>query len=76
MNPCQHGGVCTDHTGGFICSCNAGYTGDRCQININDCAHNPCLNGGTCIDEVNSYSCHCFPPFDGDRCQYKYVVEF
>lgn len=72
-NPCQHGGVCTDHLNGYVCSCSTGYTGEQCQTNIDDCINHPCLHGGTCIDGINSYSCHCALPYDGDRCQYELV---
>lgn len=60
-----------DRAGGFVCLCAPGYTGDRCQKNVDDCASNPCLHGGICIDGVNTFSCHCALPYDGDRCQYK-----
>lgn len=72
-NPCQHGGVCTDHLNGYMCSCSTGYTGEQCETNIDDCVNHPCLHGGTCIDGINSYSCHCSLPYDGDRCQYELV---
>ena len=28
------------------CTCVAGYTGDDCTVNIDDCDPNPCENGG------------------------------
>ena len=27
----------------------AGWTGETCSVNIDDCATNPCQNGGTCF---------------------------
>ena len=33
---------------GFECDCDAGYTGDMCEVDIDECAPGPCLNGGTC----------------------------
>ena len=43
-----------DEVNGFNCSCAAGFTGQICSINIDDCAVNPCDNAGTCV--VRSYS--------------------
>jgi len=50
---------CTHGINTRNCVCNAGYEGDRCQTNINDCSPNPCQNGGVCTDLVNDYLCTC-----------------
>ena len=64
------GGSCmTTDDNNYSCSCRAGFAGDNCEININDCDVNPCFNSGTCIDEVNSFRCMCVPGFIGDLCQ-------
>ncbi|GIY72356.1 neurogenic locus notch homolog protein 2 [Caerostris extrusa] len=34
----------------------AGFTGPRCEININECDSNPCQNEGTCLDERGGFS--------------------
>ena len=67
-NPCQNGGTCTDDVGGYICTCQPGFTGTDCEINIDDCSPNPCLNGGTCVDGVDSYFCSCAAGFTGTNC--------
>ncbi len=54
------------------CTCNAGYTGNRCQTEINECASNPCMNGGVCTDLVNKYTCACNEPYYGHRCEAMY----
>ena len=41
--------ITQDRINGYMCTCEAGWTGERCDINIDDCAHNPCQNGGTCF---------------------------
>lgn len=41
------------------CSCEAGFTGTHCEININDCLQNKCENNSTCIDLVQAYKCKC-----------------
>ncbi|KAI0239923.1 Mucin-like protein [Lamellibrachia satsuma] len=46
-----------------------GYTGDRCETDINECASNPCTNGASCVDAVNSYSCSCRAGYTGDGCE-------
>ncbi|CAL8252359.1 unnamed protein product [Merluccius merluccius] len=73
LRPCLNGGQCIDDciTGNpsFTCSCLAGFTGRRCQIDVDECSSSPCQNGGTCRDQINSFSCHCPPGFSGPLCQ-------
>ena len=40
-------------------SCAAGYEGETCEENIDDCARQPCANGGTCKDRVHNFKCFC-----------------
>ena len=37
-----------DGVAGFTCSCVAGWEGDTCNVNTNDCGSESCLNGGIC----------------------------
>uniref|UniRef100_A0A671W0Q0 Sushi, nidogen and EGF like domains 1 n=1 Tax=Sparus aurata TaxID=8175 RepID=A0A671W0Q0_SPAAU len=73
LRPCLNGGQCIDDciTGNpsFTCSCLAGFTGRRCQINVDECASHPCQNGGTCEDQINSFICHCPPGYTGSQCE-------
>ena len=48
-----------------------GFTGNQCQINIDDCNINGkhlCQNGGRCVDGVNTYTCDCPPNYTGAYC--------
>lgn len=57
------------HGGARMCSCRSGFTGQRCEVNVNECAGNPCLNGGTCQDRINEYSCACPAGYGGRNCE-------
>lgn len=35
--PCKHGGTCIDLIGGFRCECPLEWTGDVCQVDVNEC---------------------------------------
>ncbi|CAM9260590.1 unnamed protein product [Chrysoparadoxa australica] len=57
---CIHGGHCNRTLAVAVCSsCDTGYAGDLCEIDIDDCAENPCAPGWNCTDGVNTYSCTC-----------------
>lgn len=43
----------------------AGFAGQNCEENIDDCPGNNCRNGGTCVDGVNTYNCQCPPEWTG-----------
>ncbi|KAM6168148.1 neurocan core protein [Erethizon dorsatum] len=68
-NPCLHGGTCNTNGTMYGCSCDQGFAGENCEIDIDDCVCSPCENGGTCIDEVNSFVCLCLPSYGGSLCE-------
>ncbi|XP_058846070.1 sushi, nidogen and EGF-like domain-containing protein 1 isoform X3 [Acipenser ruthenus] len=72
LRPCLNKGRCIDDciTGNpsYTCSCPSGYTGKRCQIDVNECSTYPCQNGGSCIDGQNNFTCLCLPGFRGPLC--------
>lgn len=43
----------------------AGFTGQNCEENVDDCPGHGCQNGGTCVDGVNTYNCRCPPEWTG-----------
>ena len=60
-SPCEYNGFCVNLPGSFRCSCFQGFTGPRCETNINECESFPCQNDGTCLDEPGAFRCICVP---------------
>ena len=59
---CHNDGEClVDEANLLKCVCKKGFTGDRCQINIDECLTegNAACAGGTCVDQVNGFYCRC-----------------
>lgn len=60
-NPCEHKGKCINTLGSFECQCLQGYSGPRCEIDVNECVSNPCQNDATCLDQIGEFQCICMP---------------
>lgn len=70
--PCANGAQCVPlQQGRRKCVCPPGWTGTRCEINVDDCAEEPCLMGAKCTDLVNDFRCECPSGFTGKRCHEK-----
>ena len=67
--PCQNGGTCNDGIAGYDCACAPGFTGTRCETNIDECESKPCQNGATCIDGIIQFRCECVFGFRGALCE-------
>lgn len=60
-NPCEHAGKCMNTLGSFECQCLQGYTGPRCEVDVNECVSSPCQNDATCLDQIGEFQCICMP---------------
>ncbi|XP_053388045.1 uncharacterized protein LOC123542503 [Mercenaria mercenaria] len=55
---CENGGLCKDST---TCQCLEGYTGARCQFDVDECLNSStCVSGATCINTNGGFKCHCY----------------
>ncbi|XP_048582751.1 fibropellin-1 isoform X2 [Nematostella vectensis] len=68
---CSNGGTCEVDCKTFRprCHCPAGFSGDKCENNDDECKSSQCKNGGTCVDGINRYSCTCVAGFTGKNCE-------
>ncbi|EDO30024.1 predicted protein [Nematostella vectensis] len=75
-NPCKNGGTCHFKSPGvFSCTCAAGFSGNQCETDIDDCLGISCLNGGQCIDRGHTYTCNCTSPFYGSDARKGWFLE-
>lgn len=68
-NSCQNGGLCVPMGHGVQCFCPAGFSGRRCEIDIDECSSQPCYNGAVCRDLPQGYKCECPKGYSGVNCQ-------
>ena len=65
---CQHGGTYLGDGKYRGCNCLEGFTGDKCQTDVDDCYGVICQNNGICQDGINSFSCNCRDGYTGEIC--------
>ncbi|XP_078352326.1 ficolin-2-like [Oculina patagonica] len=69
-DPCLHNATClngfTDKR--YICLCQAGYTGEHCETEIDECTTrgHKCDENGLCTSNGKTYKCICKDGFHGD----------
>ena len=79
-SPCANNGSCVPGMGpprsrvDYTCQCVAGYTGSRCEVNIDDCQSAIYPNNSMCVDGVNSYVCTCLPGFETSNDRHSCVM--
>lgn len=72
--PCTNGSTCITVANQFSCICPEGFTGQKCDIDINECeVPGQCEHGGTCLNLPGSYQCQCPQGFTGEHCDSPYV---
>jgi hypothetical protein len=53
----------------YQCTCQAGYEGGNCELEVNECASIPCQNAGACKEpQPAEYFCQCAEGFAGENC--------
>lgn len=86
QQPCQNGGICESHSGGFRCLCSQQslngrlYGGENCTVALLGCDDNQCENGGICspllVNDKHTFTCFCLDGFTGPTCQIQTVFSF
>lgn len=84
LNPCSNPTACANNAtcvpnydvkpNGYTCQCLPGFTGQMCEVNVDDCATQPCRRG-RCIDRVNGFICTCYSGSDGVLCDVR-ILDF
>ncbi|KAJ7360011.1 hypothetical protein OS493_019098 [Desmophyllum pertusum] len=71
---CSHFFHCESRQGLYHCTCQAGFSGPHCNININDCSSNLCVHG-KCEDGINRFDCVCDKGYWGTNCEKEIISE-
>ncbi|RMB94706.1 hypothetical protein DUI87_28819 [Hirundo rustica rustica] len=69
LEPCHNNGTCKQLGSGYICICPLGYTGLKCETQVDECKSSPCQNNGICKDGTGTFVCHCQPGYSGLLCE-------
>eukprot|EP01090_Pellita_catalonica_P022561 TRINITY_DN881_c0_g1_i4.p1 TRINITY_DN881_c0_g1~~TRINITY_DN881_c0_g1_i4.p1 ORF type:complete len:421 (-),score=47.04 TRINITY_DN881_c0_g1_i4:32-1294(-) len=72
---CNHRGECAfdAQTESHICECDAGFTGDACEIGV--CPQD-CNGRGSCLSSLSPPRCVCDPGFYGENCSDEITFEY
>ena len=71
---CSHFFHCESRQGFYYCTCQAGFSGPHCNINIDDCSSNLCVHG-KCEDGINRFDCVCDKGYWGTNCEKEIISE-
>lgn len=62
-------GTCNNLSPKYECLCdNTGYTGEHCEVDVNECETENICNNGSCINSEGGYSCTCNEGWTGEAC--------
>ncbi|XP_031570222.1 protein HEG homolog 1-like [Actinia tenebrosa] len=66
--PCLNKGKCLLHKNrrDYRCRCKKGYSGEKCQLDVNECETKPCDANAACINTKGSYQCTCNSGYHGN----------
>lgn len=68
--PCVNGGICSnERPDEYSCACPEGFSGQNCEIGVNECTSSPCQNGGLCQNLADHFTCHCLLGWQGSLCE-------
>ncbi|XP_028410565.1 uncharacterized protein LOC114533262 [Dendronephthya gigantea] len=70
-DPCFNGGTCTNIHSNFSCSCPVGFTGHRCEMEVDDCDDLSCGENEVCVRVGDTFDCVCHQDYTGDDCKQK-----
>ncbi|KAJ8715687.1 hypothetical protein PYW07_010169 [Mythimna separata] len=74
QNYCLEGDCSVNAEGQPTCSCKAGYSGERCEVNA---CHKHCLHNGVCsLNEEKEPVCQCTAGYYGQRCEISICKEY
>ncbi|KAJ8706710.1 hypothetical protein PYW07_012788 [Mythimna separata] len=74
QNYCLEGNCSVNAGGQPTCSCRAGHSGERCEINA---CHQYCLHNGVCsLNEEKEPVCQCTADYYGQRCEISICKEY
>ncbi|CAB3400271.1 unnamed protein product [Caenorhabditis bovis] len=69
FSTCLNGATCVDLWNRRKCICADGFTGENCEVNINECKYIDCGNHGYCTDGIDGATCNCNEGYSGSFCE-------
>lgn len=66
-NPCLNEGLCEEGPRSHLCRCR-GFSGPRCELDVDECLHLPCALGASCVNLPGSFRCICPTNATGPLC--------